>query len=35
MLYCNKLLGILLFYEESQLYEAGMYVEILDINLLL
>lgn len=35
MPYCNKLLGILLFYEESQLYEAGMYVEILDINLLL
>lgn len=33
--YCNKLLGILLFYEESQLYEAGMYVKILDINLLL
>lgn len=32
--YCNKLLGIL-FYKERQLYETGMYVKILDINLLL
>lgn len=32
--HCNKLLGILLFYEESKLYEAGMYVKIFDINLL-
>lgn len=33
--YCKELLGILLFYNESQLYEAGMYVKILHINLLL
>lgn len=32
--YCNKLLGILLFYGESKLYESGMYVKILGINLL-